>query len=139
MQQHDDAQLARLDRPYKFLVVDDSAFARKNLMQVIQSMGGTVVGEASNGKEAVDKYFELHPDLTMMDISMPEMKGIEALRRIVERDAGARVIMVSSVGYEALIKEAIDIGAKHFVSKPFKAGDVARIIKFALGEEKELL
>lgn len=117
---------------YKFLVVDDSIFARRNLTKVIEAMGGDVVGEAANGREAVNKYFELKPDLVLMDVSMPEMEGLEALSLIRERDSGARVVIVSALGHAEIIKRGISLGAKHFIVKPFDSKKAASIIRFVL-------
>ncbi|MEE9614745.1 MAG: response regulator [Thermodesulfobacteriota bacterium] len=125
---------------YRFLIVDDSLFARKNISKVVESIGGTVAGEAANGKEAIEKYFELKPDLVLMDVSMPEMEGLEALKIIKDRDPDANVVMVSSLGYEDLVKKAISLGAKHYIPKPLKSESAALIIKFVLeggGEESE--
>lgn len=124
-------------RDYRFLVVDDSIFARKNISKVVEALGGLIVGEASNGKEAVDKYFELKPDLVLMDISMPEMEGIEALSIIRQGDSEAKVVIVSALGYDGLVKKSIALGAKHFIVKPIELEKVAAIIRFVLEQEGE--
>ena len=103
----------------KVLVVDDAAFMRMSIKMTIEKHGYEVVGEAENGKVAIEKYLELRPDIVTMDITMPEMTGIEALKEIVKNDPGAIVIMVSAMGQEILVKEAIIGGAKSFVVKPF--------------------
>lgn len=126
-----------LGRPYKFLIVDDSLFARKNIAKVVESIGGVVAGEASNGREAIEKYNELKPDLVLLDVSMPEMEGLEALTKIKEQDKNAKVVMVSSLGYEELVKKAIALGAEHFIAKPFQSGSAALVIKFVLEQEGE--
>ncbi len=134
MSQQKDSNLP-LDRPYKFLIVDDSLFARRNIAKVVESIGGIVAGEASNGKEAIAKYQELKPDLVLMDVSMPEMEGLEALGKIKAHDKAAKVVMVSSLGFEDLVKKAIALGAEHYISKPFQSDNVALIIKFVLERE----
>lgn len=121
-----------LERPYKFLIVDDSLFARKNMAKLVQGIGGVVAGEASNGREAVEQYFSIMPDLVLMDLSMPEMEGIEAVARIREKDGLANVIIVSSQGHEEIVKEAIGLGARHYITKPFNMQDAASVIKFVL-------
>ncbi len=123
------------DSPYRCLIADDSVFARKNIARVVESAGGTIVGEASNGREAVDKYFELKPDLVLMDVSMPEMEGLEALSMIKERDSAAKVIIVSALGHKDLISKGISLGARHFILKPFQAEKAVLVIKFVLRGE----
>ncbi|HAG51441.1 MAG: hypothetical protein A2X87_04025 [Deltaproteobacteria bacterium GWC2_42_51] len=121
---------------YRFLVVDDSIFARKNIAKVVEMMGGVVEGEATTGREAIDLYFKIKPDVVIMDISMPEMEGLEALAKIREKDKNANVIIISSLGYQELVKKALSLGAKHFISKPFQSDKAAEIIKFVLKEIK---
>lgn len=122
-------------RAYNFLIVDDSLFARKNIAKAVEAIGGNVIGEAVNGREAVDKYFELRPDLVLMDISMPEMEGIEALGLIRERDSSAKVVIVSSLNHQELVKKGISLGAKHFISKPVQLDKAADIIRFVLAQK----
>lgn len=121
---------------YRFLIVDDSVFARKNMSKVVEMAGGVVVGEATTGREGIEQYFKLKPDLVIMDVSMPEMEGLEALARIKEKDKDARVIIVSSLGYQELVKKALSLGAKHFISKPFEPQKAAEIIRFVMKEIK---
>lgn len=123
-------------RSYKFLIVDDSVFARKNVAKVVEMVGGIVIGEATTGREGIEQYFKLKPDFVIMDVSMPEMEGLEALVKIKERDKDARVIIVSSLGYQELVKKALSLGAKHFISKPFEPQKAAEIIKFVMKEIK---
>ncbi len=115
---------------YTVLVVDDAAFMRNLVKDVFAGMADfTVVGEASNGVEAVEKYKELRPDLVTMDIVMPLKSGIEAAREISNADKSARIIMCSALGQESLVMEAIDAGAKDFIVKPFKAEKVQEVVK----------
>lgn len=102
------------------LVVDDAAFMRMSIKKVLEKHGFEVVGEAENGQIGVEKYLEYHPDLVTMDITMPEMTGIEALKNIRQHDPNAKVVMVSAMGQEGLVREAILSGAKSFIVKPYK-------------------
>lgn len=120
---------------HRFLVVDDSAFARRNLKKILTSVGGEVAGFAANGREAIDQYMKLKPDVVFMDITMPEMEGVEAVQNIIRRDAEAKIVMVSSNGYQEMIKAALDSGAKHFLTKPVEPKQVETVIRFVLGEE----
>ena len=104
----------------KVLVVDDAAFMRMSIKNMITKHGFEVVGEAGNGNEAVAKYQELKPDIVTMDITMPEKTGLEALKEIIGMDPNATVIMVSALGQEAMMEDAITSGAKGFIVKPFK-------------------
>ena len=118
----------------RVLIVDDALFMR-NMIKVIFTSGGLeVVGEAANGLEAVEKFRELKPDLTTMDIVMPFKSGIEATREILKIDDGAVIIMCSALGQESLVMEAIEAGASDFIVKPFRAEDVLSVVKKVLGE-----
>lgn len=103
----------------RILICDDAAFMRTVLRKIVEKHGHTVVGEADNGLVAVSKYKELRPDVTTMDITMPEIDGLQALREIVTADPGAKVIMVSAMGQLPMIVAAIQSGAKDFLVKPF--------------------
>ena len=103
----------------KVLIVDDGAFMRLLIKGILGKNGYEVVGEAEDGFVAIDKFKELHPDLVTMDITMPNCDGIAALKEIIKEDEDASVVMVSSMGQEAYIKEAISSGAKGFIVKPF--------------------
>ena len=115
------------------LIVDDAAFMRMMIKDILSKNGYNVVGEAENGKVAVDKYKELSPDLVTMDITMPEMDGLEALKAIKATNPGATVIMCSAMGQQAMVIEAIQAGAKDFIVKPFQADRVLEAVKKAIG------
>ena len=119
---------------FRFLVVDDSEFARRNMKKILTAVGGEAAGFATNGREAIDQYMKLRLDVVFMDITMPEMEGVEAVQTIMDRDASAKIVMVSSNGYQELIKEALDSGAKHFLTKPVEPTQVASVVDFVLGE-----
>lgn len=104
----------------RVLVVDDAAFMRISIRNIISKNGYQVVGEAGNGAEAVQKYTELRPDITTMDITMPDVNGLDALKQIRKIDPGAVIIMVSALGQESMVRDAVMAGAKGFVVKPFK-------------------
>ena len=104
----------------RVLIVDDAAFMRVSIRNIVSKNGYEVGGEAENGAVAVQKYAELHPDIVTMDITMPEMNGLEALIAIRKADPGAKVIMVSALGQESMVRDAVMAGAKGFVVKPFK-------------------
>lgn len=116
----------------KVLIVDDAAFMRMMLKDILTKNGYTVVGEAENGAVAVARYGELKPDLTIMDITMPEMDGLQAVKEIRQQDAQARIIMCSAMGQQAMVIEAIQSGAKDFVVKPFQADRVIEAVSKAL-------
>jgi two-component system, chemotaxis family, chemotaxis protein CheY len=105
----------------RVLVVDDAAFMRKVVSDALSSGGHEVIGEAGNGIEAVARYSELRPELTTLDITMPEKDGLEALSEIMTLDPGAKVLMCSALGQESKVIESIKLGAKDFVVKPFQA------------------
>jgi two-component system chemotaxis response regulator CheY len=111
------------------LIVDDTKFMRHMLREIFEKQGLNVIGEAANGKEGVSMYEEFLPDLTTLDISMPEMDGIETLKKIMEIDPTALVVMVSALGYKDKIMEAVKAGAKNFIVKPFTEEKVVGVIK----------
>lgn len=115
------------------LIVDDAAFMRMMLKNIFGNNGFTVVGEAENGAVAVEKYKELNPDLVTMDITMPVMDGIAAVKEIRKIDANARVIMCSAMGQQAMVIDAIQSGAKDFLVKPFQAERVIEAATKVLG------
>lgn len=104
----------------KVLIVDDMTFIRFTMRKILEQNGYEVVGEAKDGAEAVTKYDECTPDIVTMDITMPNMSGIEALKAILAKNPKAKVVMVSAMGQERFVKEAIMCGAKYFILKPFK-------------------
>ncbi len=114
------------------LIVDDAAFMRFSIRSILEKSGFTIAGEAENGTECIKKYKELRPDIVTMDITMPVMSGIQALKEIVSFDPKAKVVMVSAMGQEVLVKEAVLAGAKSFVVKPFKDEHIVRTLKTLL-------
>jgi two-component system chemotaxis response regulator CheY len=124
---------------FTILVVDDAAFMRSMIRDIFARGPFVVAGEADNGVEAVRLYRELRPDLTTMDIVMPLMDGITALKEIVGIDPAARVVMVSALGQEALIAEAIESGASDFIVKPFQASRVLKVARSVLGLDDQFL
>ena len=115
------------------LICDDAIFMRTMVGDILQKAGFDVVGEASNGAEAVEKYKQLKPDLVTMDIVMPDMGGIDAVREICKHDPNAKVLMCSAMGQQALVVQAIQAGAKDFVVKPFQPSRVLEAVKRVLG------
>lgn len=116
----------------RVLVVDDAAFMRMMLKDILTKAGHEVVGEAANGVEAVEKYKELKPDVVTMDITMPEMNGIDAIKEIKKLDPNATVIVCSAMGQQAMVIEAIQAGAKDFIVKPFQAARVIEAVQKVL-------
>ena len=117
----------------RVLVTDDAAFMRMMIKNILTQNGHEVVGEAGNGKEAVEQYAALKPDICTMDITMPEKDGIAALKEIMAAHPGAKVIMCSALGQEAKVIESIRAGAKDFIVKPFQQDRVLTAIDKALG------
>lgn len=115
------------------LICDDAAFMRMMIKDILTKNGYNVVGEAENGLKAVEKYTETKPDLVLMDITMPEMDGIQALKKIKELDSSATVIMCSAMGQQAMVIESIQAGAKDFIVKPFQADRVIEAVKKVVG------
>ena len=118
----------------KILVVDDSAFMRMMLKDILVKEKYEIVGEVNDGKHAVAKYMELKPDLVTMDMIMPEMNGIDTVKEIKKTDPNAKIIMVSAMGQQSLVDEAIQAGALGFIVKPFQAQQVIETVKEFLGE-----
>lgn len=108
----------------RILIVDDAIFMRRIISDALTKNGYNVVDEAGNGLEAVEKYKEHKPSLVLMDITMPEMNGIDAVKKIVDFDKDAKIIMCSAMGQDNMVKESVIAGAKDFIVKPFKPDDV---------------
>jgi len=118
----------------RVLVVDDAIFMRKMISDILESSGMEVAGEAENGSDAVEKYNELKPDLVTMDIIMPEMNGIEAVKKIVSLDSKAKIVMCSALGQQALVQDALAAGAEDFLIKPFNPSRVVEVIEKVLNQ-----
>lgn len=116
----------------KVLIVDDAAFMRMMIKDILTKNNYEIAGEAENGKKAVELYKEHKPDVVTMDITMPEMDGIEAVKAIKKIDPDARIIMCSAMGQQAMVMEAIQAGAKDFVVKPFQQNRVLQALEKAL-------
>jgi two-component system chemotaxis response regulator CheY len=112
----------------KILIVDDAAFMRFAIRTVLERNGFQVVGEAENGSVAISKYKELQPDIVTMDITMPEMDGIQALREIRKLNPNSKIIIISALGQESYVREAVKLGAKGFVVKPYKEDYLIRTL-----------
>ncbi|MBI9011930.1 MAG: response regulator [Clostridiales bacterium] len=115
------------------LVVDDAAFMRMMIKDVLSKNGYEILGEAENGQKAIEKYKELNPDLVIMDITMPEVDGIQAVKEIKKFDANAKIIMCSAMGQQAMVIESIQAGARDFIVKPFQADRVVEAVKKVIG------
>ena len=126
-------------RPVRYLVVDDSVFARRNLARMVESFGGVMAGEAGDGFTAITEYNRTLPDIVLMDITMPQMEGIEAVERIVRQHPDARIVMVSSVGYQENILAALQKGARHFVQKPVRPDVLYEIVRYVLNDDGMLV
>jgi len=118
----------------RILIADDVSFIRMLQKEVLTEGGYQIVGEAANGREAVEKYRELAPDVVLLDITMPEMNGLAAMQQILAMDAGARVLICSAIGLQSMILEAIKAGARDFIVKPFKPERLAAAIARALAD-----
>ncbi len=117
----------------RVLIVDDASFMRMMVKEILTKNGYEVAGEAENGQKAVEKYTELSPDLVIMDITMPEVDGIEAVKLIKAQDPDAKIVMCSAMGQQAMVIEAIQAGAKDFIVKPFQADRVLEAVKKVIG------
>jgi two-component system chemotaxis response regulator CheY len=123
----------------KVLVVDDAIFMRSMIRDIFARSPFVIAGEAENGLEAIQMYKELRPDITTMDIVMPEVDGITALKEIMKFDPQAKVIMCSALGQESLIAESIEAGAKDFIVKPFQPNKVLKVVRSVLGLDENFL
>lgn len=117
----------------KVLIVDDAAFMRMMIKDILSKNGYEVAGEADNGLRAVEKYKELTPDLVLMDITMPEMNGIDAVKNIKAIDPSAKIVMCSAMGQQAMVIESIQAGARDFIVKPFQADRVLEAVRKVVG------
>ncbi len=115
------------------LIVDDAAFMRMMIRDVLSKNGYEVLGEAENGQKAIEKYKELNPDLVIMDITMPEVDGIQAVKEIKKISPDAKIVMCSAMGQQAMVIEAIQAGARDFIVKPFQADRVIEAVKKVIG------
>lgn len=115
------------------LIVDDAAFMRMMIKDILTKNGYVVVGEAENGLKAVEKFKEHSPDLVIMDITMPEMDGIQAVKQIKSLNSAAKIIMCSAMGQQAMVIESIQAGARDFIVKPFQADRVIEAVKKVVG------
>ena len=116
----------------RILVADDASFMRQMIREIVEAEGHEVVAEASDGVEAIEQFREHHPDVVTMDIVMPRRSGIDAVKGILESDAGAKVVMCSALGQETLVTEALQAGAKDFIVKPFKPDAVIKTLQKVL-------
>jgi two-component system chemotaxis response regulator CheY len=112
----------------RVLIVDDAAFMRMSIRMMLERNGFEIAGEAENGAVGFKKYMECHPDLVTMDITMPELGGLDALKLILQADPKAKVVMMSAMGQEIMVKESILFGAKSFIVKPFKEEHVVETL-----------
>ena len=115
------------------LICDDAAFMRMMIKDILSKNGYEVAGEADNGVKAVEKYKELTPDLVLMDITMHEMNGIDAVKNIKAIDPGAKIVMCSAMGQQAMVIESIQAGARDFIVKPFQADRVLEAVRKVVG------
>ena len=121
----------------RVLLADDALFMREMIREIIEPDGFEVIGEATDGIEAIEQFRRLQPDIVTMDIVMPRLSGIDAVERIIQLDPSAKIIMCSALGQEALVMEALKAGAKDFVVKPFKPEDVLGTLQKVLEKDGE--
>ena len=121
--------------PFRVVIAEDEALIRLDLKEMLEEEDYEVVGEAGDGVTAIKEYERLSPDIVLMDITMPQMEGIEAAEKIVRDHPGARIVMVSSVGYQENIVAALQRGARHFVQKPVKPEVLYEVIKYVMRDE----
>ncbi len=117
----------------RILITDDTAFMRMTLRNVLAKNGYEIVGEAEDGAQAIEKYLETKPDLVTMDITMPNMDGITAIKKIMEKDPEAKIVVVSAKGQKALVIEALNSGAKDFIVKPFQPDRIVEALQKVVG------
>ncbi len=117
----------------KVLIVDDSVFVIKQLSSILSENGHEIIGTAKNGEEALQKYKELHPDVVTLDITMPGMSGVDVLKQLLTEDPNAKVVMVTALGRDDIVKECLMAGAKAFVVKPLDPAKVIEVINKVAG------
>ena len=122
---------------YRVLIVDDAAFMRMNIRMKLEKNGFAIVGEADNGLEAIEQYQKLQPDLVTMDITMDKMTGIEALKEIIKLDPNASIVMLSAMGQERMVRDAIMNGAKSFIIKPFTEKHIVKALNQIVNKEHD--
>ncbi len=122
----------------KVLIVDDAIFMRRMIGDILKENGFEIIGEADTGSSAIERFKELEPDLVTMDIIMPEMNGIEAVRGIMEEAPRAKIIMCSALGQQALVKDALEAGARDFLIKPFNPSRVIEVVNKVLNVPSKL-
>jgi two-component system chemotaxis response regulator CheY len=127
--------LGGLQMGKKILIVDDAAFMRMMIRDILEKNSYEVAGEAENGETAVRLYKDLKPDAVLMDITMPKMDGIEAVKEIINMDKNAKIIMCSAIGQHSMVIESIQAGAKDFIVKPFQPARVVEAVKNVLGKK----
>ncbi len=128
--------LNRGDKVARILIVDDSMIMRRNLKTILIQAGHSIIAEASNGKEAFIEYEKHMPDLVTMDITMPIMNGIEAVKKIINKFPEAKIVMISALDQRNMVFEALENGAKHYVIKPIAPENVLAVLDSVLGEAK---
>ena len=116
------------------LIVDDMAFVRRTLREILVEGGYQVVGEAADGRQAIELYTTLKPDVVTMDVVMPELSGLDATRLILKSHASAKIVVISALGQENLVMEAVNAGARDYILKPFTAADVLKAVAKALAD-----
>ena len=136
MEQFAPVKRSKDGQPVRYLIVDDSVFARKNLARMIETFGGQVAAEAGDGLTAISEFDRTHPDIVLMDITMPQMEGIEAAERIVQQHPEARIVMVSSVGYQENIVAASATGRAPFRAEAGEAGSAVRSHQVRAGRRR---
>lgn len=119
----------------RVLVVDDAAFMRLRIKDIVEKAGIIVIGEAVDGREAVQKFQELKPDLVLLDITMPVMDGLTALRNILHFDPEATVVMISAISQKDVVRDALEMGAKYYITKPFEEQRIINMLKSVLKDE----
>jgi two-component system chemotaxis response regulator CheY len=121
----------------KVLIVDDVPFARKIIGDILRAAGHQVVGEATDGDEAMEQYAKLSPDFVTMDVVMPNRNGIEACRKIIELDQNAKIIIISAMAHEQLLMDAINAGARDYILKPFGPDDLIKSVQKLFADDEE--